>query len=295
MHDCPRGARIAAPSLRPEAPMDNPKPPVLGIDLYTPAEIADRVEAAGVAKAHLPLLRLFTLGVLAGGFIALGALYFTIVVADPGLSFAAARVLGGLVFSLGLALVVIAGAELFTGNNLIVMAWADGKVTAGEVLRNWSIVLVANAVGAVGMAVLVWLSGHPSLGGGAVAKQAVAIAAAKAHLPATEAFFRGILCNVLVCLAVWLAMAGRSVTDKLLAVMLPVSAFVAAGFEHSIANLYFFPLAMLLASSGTPVPGGTALDLTAMLANLVPVTLGNLVGGAVLVAGVYWIVWRKSA
>jgi len=266
-----------------------------GIDLYSPAEIADRVEAAGVTKAHMPLFKLFTLGLMAGAFIALGAMFYTIVAADHALSFGIGRVLGGLVFSLGLVLVVIAGAELFTGNNLIVMAWADGKVSTGEVLRNWAVVLVANGIGAAGIALLVWLSGHPKLGGGAVATHAMAIAAAKTALPFDEAFFRGVLCNVLVCMAVWLAMAGRSVTDKVLAVVFPVTAFVAAGFEHSIANFYFIPLAMLLASSGTPVPAGAAIDLGGMLANLVPVILGNLAGGAVLVAGIYWIIWRKAS
>lgn len=275
--------------------MEPAKTTPLGIDLYSPAEIADRVEAAGVTKARLPLLKLFTLGVMAGAFIALGAMFYTIVAADHALSFGVGRVLGGLVFSLGLVLVVIAGAELFTGNNLIVMAWADGKVSTGEVLRNWAVVLVANGVGAAGIALLVWLSGHPRLGGGAVAAHTMAIAAAKTALPFGEAFFRGVLCNVLVCMAVWLAMAGRSVTDKVLAVVFPVTAFVAAGFEHSIANFYFIPLAMLLASSGTPVPAGAAIDLGGMAANLVPVILGNLAGGAVLVAGIYWIIWRKAS
>jgi len=272
-----------------------PSPPPLGIDLYSPAEIADRVEAAGVAKAHLPLAKLAMLGLLAGAFIGLGAMYYTIVAADHALSLAPARLLGGLAFSLGLVLVVIAGAELFTGNNLIVMAWADRRVTTPELLRNWSVALLSNGIGAVALAWLVWMSGHPGLGKGAVAAQTMAIAAAKTALPFTEAFFRGVLCNLLVCMAVWLAMAGRSVTDKVLAVVFPISAFVAAGFEHSIANFYFIALAMLLASSGTPVPPGAAIDLGGMAANLVPVTLGNLAGGAVLVAGIYWIIWRKAA
>ncbi len=270
------------------------QPPSLGIDQYSPAEIADRVEAAGVTKARLPFLKLFVLGLLAGGFIGLGAMYYTIVAADPALPFAIGRLLGGLAFSLGLVLVVVTGAELFTGNNLIVMAWADGKVSTREVLRNWAIVYVANGIGAAGLAWLVWMSGHPSLGKGAIAAQTIAIAAAKTTLPFGEAFFRGVMCNVLVCMAVWLAMAARSVTDKILAVVLPISAFVAAGFEHSIANFYLIPLAMLLALSGQPVPAGTTIDLAGMAANLLPVTLGNLGGGAVLVAGVYWIVWRKA-
>lgn len=277
--------------------MEPAKPPAtasLGIDLYSPAEIADRVEAAGVTKARLPLLKLFVLGLLAGAFIGLGAMYYTIVVADHSLPFAVQRVLGGVVFSLGLMLVVIAGAELFTGNNLIVMAWADGKVTSAELLRNWVVVFIANGIGAVALAWLVWMAGHPALGKGAVAQQAIAIASAKVSMPIAEAFFRGVMCNVLVCMAVWLAMASRSVTDKTLAVLFPVSAFVAAGFEHSIANFYFIPLAMFLVHGGQPVPAGVTIDLAGLAANMVPVTLGNLAGGAILVAGVYWIVWRKA-
>ena len=274
--------------------MEPAKNTTLAIDLYSPAEIADRVEAAGVSKARLPFLKLFVLGLLAGAFIGLGAMYYTIVAADHALPFAIGRLLGGLVFSLGLVLVVIAGAELFTGNNLIVMAWADGKVSTAEVLRNWAIVYVANGLGAAALAWLVWMSGHPAQGSGAIAAQTMAIAAAKTAMPFGEAFFRGLMCNVLVCMAVWLAMAARSVTDKTLAVVFPISAFVAAGFEHSIANFYFIPLSMLLAASGTPVPAGASIDLAGMAANLLPVTLGNLAGGAVLVGGVYWIIWRKA-
>ena len=214
-----------------------------GFDAYSPREIARRVEEVGVAKARMPFLPLFMLGVLAGGFIGLGSLYFTLVTSDPTLGFAASRLLGGLTFSLGLVLVVVAGAELFTGNNLIAMAWAEGKVTSAEVLRNWFVVCAADFAGAAGLAVFVYLSGHLGTNGGVVATQAVKIAAAKAALPAAEAFFRGVPCNILVCMAVWMAFAGRSVVDKAIAIVFPISAFVAAGFEHSIANMYFFPVA----------------------------------------------------
>jgi formate/nitrite transporter FocA (FNT family) len=169
-----------------------------GSDAYSPREIAERVENIGVAKARMPLLPLAMLGVLAGGFIGLGSLYFTLVTSDTTLGFAASRLLGGLAFSLGLVLVVVAGAELFTGNNLIAMAWAEGKVSSAEVLRNWIVVCVANFAGAAGLAVLVYFSGHLGANGGAVATQAVKIAAAKAALPAAEAFFRAVLCNILV-------------------------------------------------------------------------------------------------
>jgi formate/nitrite transporter len=266
-----------------------------GSDAYSPREIAERVENIGVAKARMPLLPLAMLGVLAGGFIGLGSLYFTLVTSDTTLGFAASRLLGGLAFSLGLVLVVVAGAELFTGNNLIAMAWAEGKVSSAEVLRNWIVVCVANFAGAAGLAVLVYFSGHLGANGGAVATQAVKIAAAKAALPAAEAFFRAVLCNILVCLAVWMAFAGRSVVDKAIAIVFPISAFVAAGFEHSIANMYFFPVAMLqLSASPSVIPGADLVDAAHMLCNLALVILGNIVGGSVLVALVYYVIYRRG-
>jgi formate transporter len=260
-------------------------PPVFGSDAYAPQEVAARVRDVGVVKARLPWLTQALLGVLAGAFIGLGASMFTLVASDASLGFAASRLLGGLVFSLGLVLVVVAGAELFTGNNLIAMAWASGQVSTGLLLRNWAIVCAANAVGAAGLALLVWLSGHGALNQGEVARTAVRIAMAKAELPWAQAFFRGVLCNVLVCMAVWMAMAGRSVTDKAVAIVFPITAFVAAGFEHSIANLYFFPLALLL---GAPLTGAD------MAHNLLPVIAGNLVGGSVLVALVYWLIYLRA-
>jgi formate/nitrite transporter len=228
------------------------------------------------------------LGVLAGAFIGLGAMFNVIVLSDASLGFALGRVLGGAVFSLGLLLVVVAGAELFTGNNLLAMAWADGQIGTRDVLANWLIVCLANFVGAAGLALIVFLSGHPSLNGGAVANTYLQIAAVKTSLPLVEVFFRGVLCNVLVCMAVWMALAGRSVLDKFVAILLPVTAFVAAGFEHSIANMYLLPMAMLLnAAAGDPV------DVAGLFSNLVPVIAGNLAGGSVLVAFVYYVIYRR--
>lgn len=255
-------------------------------DAYAPREIAARVEAFGMTKARLPLLSLLMLGLLAGAYIGLGALMFTLVAADAQLGFAAGRLLGGLAFSLGMLIVTIAGAELFTGNNLLAMAWADGQLRTGELLRHWAIVCAANAAGAAGLAVLVYASGQAELNGAAVGRAAVRIALAKAELPPAEAFFRGVLCNLLVCMAVWMSQAGRSVVDKAVAVVFPITAFVAAGFEHSIANMYFFPLAWLL---------GAPLDLVAALRNLAVVIAGNLVGGSVLVALVYHVIYRRAA
>ena len=228
--------------------------------------------------------------------IGLGAMYYTLVVSDAQLSFAVSRVLGAVCFSLGLLLVVVAGAELFTGNNLLAMAWADGKVSTGEVLRNWAVVCVANFIGAAGLALLVFLSGHLGMNGGAVGRSYVAIAMAKSTLPVSELFFRGVLCNVLVCMAVWMVLAGRSVVDKFAAIVLPISAFVAAGFEHSVANMYFFPLALLMKASGAAMPAGAdVITVYAMFRNLAPVILGNIVGGSVLVALVYYVIYRHPA
>lgn len=265
---------------------------LFGFDAYSPKEIAARVATVGVSKARLPLPAQVMLGVLAGGFIGLGALYFTLVTSDPTLGFALSRLLGGATFSLGLILVVVAGAELFTGNNLLVMAWAARQITTTELLRNWAVVYLANAAGAVGLVLLVYLSHHWRLNDGAVAINAVNIAAAKTALPFWEAFFKGILCNMLVCLAVWLALAGRSVADKILAVLFPISAFVAAGFEHSVANMYFIPLGILLRDS-VGAAGAANLSWIDLATNLLPVTLGNIVGGAVMVALVYHFIYSE--
>jgi len=259
-------------------------------DVYSPREIAQRVQDVCLAKGRLSLLQLAMLGILAGAFIGLGALYAVLVLSDASLGFAAGRVLAGVVFSLGLLLVVVAGAELFTGNNLLAMAWAEGCMSTRDVLVNWVVACLANFVGALGLAAIVYLSGHTQMNGGAVAKAYLAIAEAKGSLSLTEAFFRGMLCNVLVCMAVWMTLAGRSVTDKFIAIVFPISAFVAAGFEHSIANMYLLPMAELLrAGAGEPV------QFAWLWRNLVPVIAGNLVGGSVLVALVYYVIYRRGA
>ena len=265
---------------------------IFGFDAFSPREIASRVETVGVTKANLPLVPLLMLSLLAGAFIGLGALYFVIVRSDPTLSFAARQVLGGATFSLGLILVIVAGAELFTGNNLLVMAWADGMITTRQLLRNWAIVAAGNFAGAAGLALLVFLSRHPEMNNGAIAQEYLRIAAAKTALPFWTAFFRGVLCNILVCLAVWMAFAGRSVVDKAVAVVFPISAFVAAGFEHSIANMFLIPLALLLQDCSTTGPGTPVVTWAGFAGNLVPVLLGNIVGGSVLVGLVYHLIYR---
>ena len=260
-----------------------------GSDAYAPLEVARRVQTVGVAKARMATLPLLMLGVLAGAFIGLGSMLFVIVRSDPTLGFAPSQIGGGLVFSLGLLLVVVAGAELFTGNNLLAMAWADGRITSVEVLRNWTLVCAANFVGAAGLALIVFASGHTGMNEGAIGRTVVRIALAKQGLPAWEAFLRGVLCNVLVCMAVWMAMAGRSVVDKAVAVVFPISAFLAAGFEHSIANMYLMPLAMLVQAPAA----ATLVTWSGMAANLVFVIAGNLVGGSVLVGLTYHVIYGR--
>ncbi len=255
------------------------------VDPYSPKQIAALVETAGINKAQLPLEKLLTLGILAGVFIAFGSMLFTLAITDSHLGFGPTRVLGGLVFSLGLILVVIAGAELFTGNNLIVIAWADKKLSTLSLLRNWLVVYFSNFAGAILCAWTIYLSGALSLSEGAIENSALQIAQYKTNLDFGEALLRGVLCNALVCLAIWQSMAAHSVSGKILCIVFPITAFVALGFEHSIANMYFIPLGMLLPNSDI-----TAMDL---LNNLIPVTLGNILGGSVCVALVYWRCYLK--
>jgi formate/nitrite transporter len=259
-----------------------------GPDAFPPREIAARLSDIGVAKTKLPLTSLAMLGVLAGAFIGLGALFNVIVLSDATLPIAVRRVLGGAVFSMGLFLVLVAGAELFTGNNLLAMAWAERKVTTLDVLYNWTVVGVTNFIGALLLAWLVFLSGHAQGDGGAVGATYLRLAAAKTALPPMTAFFSGVMCNVLVCTAIWVSLAGRSVTDKFVAIVLPITAFVAAGFEHSIANMYVIPLAMMLQAEA-----GQAADFAGLFGNLAPVIAGNLVGGSVLVALVYHVIYLR--
>ena len=277
-------------------PVPAPQVPIFNLQAYSPAEIKEAVEKIGVKKANLPFLASFMLAIVAGGGVGFGALYYTIVASDPALSFATIRIVGGLAFTLGLVLVLVGGAELFTGNNLIVMAWASGKISTRTMLRNWTIVYFGNFVGALGLIVLVFYSHHLDMNDGRIGLSVLNTAAGKIRPDAFTLFCKGILCNVLVCAAVWLAYAGRSVTDKIVAVILPVSAFIAAGFEHCVANMYFLPLAWLLIQTGHAPANFDAslITISGIIHNLVPVTLGNIVGGAGFVGAVYWAIYRAA-
>jgi formate/nitrite transporter len=272
-------------------------------DAYAPKEIAARVRDVGVGKASLDLPSMFALAVLAGAFIGLGACFSTLAVSGFEGSYGIQRVVAGLTFSLGLVLVVLAGAELFTGNNLVVMAWASRLVTTRALLRSWAWVYVGNLVGAVATALLVFFSAPWVTHQFQVDVVAIRTALLKSQIPPLQAFFLGILANALVCLAVWLCYGCRSAGDKILAILLPITAFVALGFEHSIANMYFLSMGLLLKSQPAVVAAGGwsaeslgALSLSGALRNLIPVTLGNIVGGGGLVGGMYWFIYlRKGA
>jgi formate transporter len=288
--------------MRPSDPDKVPTFPVL--DALLPDAVARKAEEAGVAKSLRDWPRLFALSILAGAFIAFGAMLATIVLAgsDGVVSFGIARLVAGLAFSLGLILVVVGGAELFTGDMLMVMAWASGRLPITRMLRAWGIIYVGNLVGALGTAVLIFLSGHHEVGKGLIAAAALAAASGKAVLPFFDVFVRGILANVLVCMAVWATLGGRTVADKVLVIVLPVAAFVAAGFEHSIANMYLLPYAWMIKAGASSdlwaMMGGSAsefdaLTLRAMGKNLIAATAGNFVGGALLVGLVYWFIYLR--
>lgn len=271
------------------------------IDAYRPEEIASRIQKLGVVKSNGDPWRVLALSLLAGAFIAFGAALFTVVTHDAAeLATGVLRLIGGLAFCLGLILVVVAGAELFTGNNLIVMAYVDGQITLRQLLSNWGLVYIGNFIGALGIMLLIYLSGHWQIGNGAIGTHAVIIAEAKVNLTWVEAFSRGVLCNILVCLAIWLCYAGRSVTDKVLAVIFPITAFVALGFEHSVANMFFIPAGLMaqsdiLTTSTMAVPVSEHLTISGFLwHNLVPVTLGNIVGGSVFVGLFYWFIYLRK-
>jgi len=273
------------------------------VDSLLPDEIALKAEAVGAAKARLDALSLFALAVLSGAFIGLGAMFSTTVLAGADdAPYGAVRFAAGVAFSLGLVLVIVGGAELFTGNALMVMAWAGRKITLVEMLRAWAIVFAGNFVGAFGTALLVVLAGQYEHGGGSVGIAALDLAKAKAEESFWHALFLGVLCNVLVCLAVWLALGARSTADKILAIALPIAAFVAAGFEHSVANMYLLPVGLLIkalapaefwAAIGAEPGVYAGLTWARFLLGLVPVTIGNVIGGGALVGAVYWFIYLR--
>lgn len=292
----------------------------ISLDAVMPPGMAAKAEDLGVKKAALPIANMFVLAVLAGAFIGLGAIFATTVSAgsmsvkdaagaaafSTGLPYGVVRLLTGLVFTVGLILVVVGGSELFTGNNLIVMAFASKKVSLGGLLRNWGVVYFGNFVGSIATAYIVFLSKQYTFGNGAIGATALGIGEAKTSLEFIQAVALGIMCNALVCMAVWLCYSARTTTDKILSIIPPIACFVAAGFEHSVANMYFIPVALFIKYGGDPkffeMIGKTAENFPNLtwgnffIANLLPVTIGNIIGGAFMVGLVYWFIYlRKKA
>ena len=270
-----------------------------------PDEMAKQAEEAGIKKVKRGFSKTFVLAILAGAFISFGAIFATTVTAEVTLSPSFTKLIGGLAFSLGLILVIVGGAELFTGNNLIVMAWANKRIKTSQVLRNWSIVFFGNFVGAISIVVLMFYSQQYTSGTGDIGAKALSIAETKCSLGFVEAIILGIFCNTLVCLAVWLCYSAKTTSGKILAIIFPITAFVAAGFEHSIANMYFIPKALLIKSSATekfwasinssPEEYENLTWGNFIINNIIPVTIGNIIGGAVLVGFIYWFVYLKDS
>lgn len=271
------------------------------IEALAPPEMASFAVNTGISKAQMGLLKTAMLAVLAGAFIAFGAIFSTVTSTGSSLTFGLTGLLSGLTFCLGLILVVVGGAELFTGNNLMIMGWASRKISTSLVLRNWIIVYFGNMLGAFSIVLIIWLSGHPSSGNGAVGERMVQIAASKCSYTAMQAFMLGILCNILVCLAIWLCYSSRTVQGKILSIVFPITAFVAAGFEHSVANMYFIPMGLIVKEWSNPEVLGFLStkseifnDLTwsnFIFKNLLPVSLGNIVGGTLFVGIAYWFIY----
>jgi len=274
---------------------------VAATDAHPPAMVAEKAETVGVTKGKLNTLSTVLLGILAGVFIGLGAMLCTLVTTDTGLGFGLTKLLGGLVFCLGLILVVVAGAELFTGNCLIVMSWMSGRTSLARLLRNWGLVYFANLIGSLSLVWLMFYTSQWVFNGHGVGANALLIANTKVNLTFGSALARGILCNALVCLAIWLCFSARTVTDKIVAILFPITAFVAAGFEHSIANMYFIPMGIMLAgqpavlgAAGVTAEGIANLTWMGFVGNLVPVTLGNIIGGSILIGIVYWLTYLRN-
>ncbi len=270
------------------------------IDDLSPAEVATKTVNIGIKKANLDFWTMFFLALLGGVYIALGAILATTVSTNgPEFPFGVNSLLKGLIFSVGLILVLVAGAELFTGNNLILMAVLAKKVTVAKMLRNWGVVYLGNLIGSLIIALVMLMSKQYLFAGGALGKTVLTIANTKAGLGFWSAIGLGIMCNLLVCLAVWMSFSARTTAGKILAIIPPITAFVAAGFEHSVANMYFIPIGLLIkwANPEFVTKAGEFGNLTLsnfLVHNLLPVTIGNLIGGALFVGAMYWFIYLRN-
>lgn len=273
-------------------------------NFLSPAEVAELVVGVGQRKAEMSVTNQLILGVMAGAFIAFGAAGSCVAVHTVE-SAGVAKALAGALFAAGLVMVVVAGGELFTGNSLMLMAMAEGRISPWQLLRSWIVVYAGNFAGALLTAGLVCLSGQWGMSGGLLGASVIKTAAGKTALSFQNAFFLGILCNWLVCLAVWMSFAARDIAGKVLVIFFPIWIFVTSGFEHSVANMYYIPAGILAAADPALAERAASVGLSpealanlnwgAMLqANLLPVTLGNVVGGGVLVALACWFVYRRD-
>jgi len=282
------------------------KEPTSGFDELLPGEMASKAQSIGIKKANLDFLSTFALAIMAGAFIALGCIFFTISQTTGGVAvpWGLMRVVGGFTFSLGLILVIVGGAELFTGNNLIIMAWASRQLSTYRVLRNWGIVYIGNFLGAIITATFVFWGQHYEMDKGAVGLTALNIGLGKVDLDFFQALILGILCNAMVCMAVWLTYSARTVLGRVTAIVFPIAGFVAAGFEHCVANMYFIPYALLV-KVGAPASFWQSIGTTAasyndltwgsfIVKNLIPVTIGNMIGGVFFVALAYWVIYLNK-
>ena len=281
--------------------------PVIEVDAYAPAKMADKVGQVGVAKSQLSSLTTFALSILAGVFIALGIQLSMLVTHTATSSYGLNQLVGGVAFTLALVLIVIAGAELFTGNCLIAMSFMARKITGKDLARNLIIAFIGNFIGALTLVLWIYVSKQWTISNHLLGAKIVLAANDKVNIPFGAAFARGVLCNALVCLGIWLCYSGRSNMDKILALLWPISCLIACGFEHCVVNMWLIPMGLVLKGNSAVLAAaekfhGGKIDLSNLtffkgflIDNLFPVVLGNLFGGIVLVAGVYWFIYLRPS
>lgn len=306
----PKSAEIPKAAEAPKStevpkPAEDPKRiQIFDIDAYSPSQMASRIDAVAAVKAEYSTTQTFWMGINAGVYIGLGAQFATLVISDSTLHFGLTSIIAGIVFTLGLILVVVGGAELFTGNCLIIIGYVDKRITNKEVLKNWSISFTGNLIGSLMLVWWMYQSHQWEFFHNMVGAKALLIANQKVNLSFEAAFARGVLCNSMVCLAVWLCFSARNVADKIVSLTFPVAGFIASGFEHCVANMYFIPMGVVLRRNSDVVAAaekmaGKTLDLSQLnwtgffINNQFPVILGNIVGGVILVGIAFWFIYLR--
>ena len=270
------------------------KYPVLDLDAYSPDEVTRRVMHIGVKKVRFPGVITLMLGILGGCFISLGALYQVVVMANPDISDSTSAVVSPLFYGMGYIIAFIAGTEIFTTNNLALMSLASRKITALELIRNWTIVLIANIIGAGALVLLFYYSGQIHLFDGLLIEEVLFLTSSKLDYTITQMFLLGLFGNLLICSGAWLAMAGRTVTDKFLALFLPLSAVPAIGFQHGTGNMFHFLLSFLIIHDGQALELPTDITAVKATVSLIMVAAGNIVGGGVFIALTYYFIYVRN-